>query len=83
MEQEQPVQVGRRLAAIVAADVVDDIEIRPIGLENKEIAHGNRRFKNDVGNIEIVGNHHQVRGRAVAPDVLQDPLLIHRGLTVG
>jgi hypothetical protein len=48
----------------VHLDFTDNIDIRPMGLDYEKFAH-NRWLKNNVGDIEIVGNHHQIRGVAV------------------
>ena len=42
------VRIGVDLLLVTHSDLADDIEIRPVGLKNKEITHGDRWFKNDV-----------------------------------
>jgi hypothetical protein len=39
-------------------DFTDDIEIGPIRLKHEKFAHRDRVFEHDVGDVEIVGNHH-------------------------
>jgi hypothetical protein len=63
-------------------DFTDDIEIRSIGLDHEKFAH-DRRLKNNVGDVEIAGNHHQVRAVTVFHNVLQNAFIIQFGLTVG
>ena len=50
---------------VVHPDSTDDIEIRPIGLKHEKIAHLNCWLKNNAGDVEIAGNHHQIRGVVV------------------
>ena len=70
-----------RQLLVVHPDFTDDIEIRPIGLNHEKFTHRNRVFKNNVGDVEIVGNHHQIRGIAVFQNFLQNAFLIQFGLT--
>jgi hypothetical protein len=44
---------------IVDLDFADNINIRPIGLDHEKFAHS-RWLKDNVGDVEIVGNHHQI-----------------------
>ena len=44
---------------VIHQDFADNINIRPIGLDHKKFAH-NWWLKNNVGDVQIVGNHHQI-----------------------
>ena len=66
---------------LVQSDFTDDIEVRPIGLDHKKFAHSHW-LKNDVGDVEIVGNHYHIRSVAMLQNVLQNAFVIQFGLTV-
>ena len=71
------------MSALVAhSDFTDDIEIRPVGLEHEKFPHTNCWLKKNVGDVEIVGNHHQIRGGVVLQNFLQNAFIIQFGLTV-
>jgi hypothetical protein len=73
--------VGLRELLVVHPDFTDDIETRPIRLDHEKFAH-NCCLNNNVGDVEIVGNHHQIRGVAVFQNVLQNAFVVQFGLTV-
>jgi hypothetical protein len=55
---------GKRLLArllITQSDFTDDLKIRLIWLKHEKFAHGHCVFEDDIGDVEIVGNHYQVR----------------------
>ena len=60
----------------------DNIEIRPVGLEHEKFPHLNCWLKNNIGDVEVVGNHHQIRGVVVFQNFLQNAFVIQFGLTV-
>jgi len=74
--------VGVRQLLVAHPDFTDYIEIRPVGLENEKFSHINCWLKNNVGDVEIVGNHHQIRGVVVFQNFLQNAFIIQFGLTV-
>ena len=43
----------------VHLDFTDNIDVRSIGLDHEKFAH-NWWLKDNVGDVEIVGNHHQI-----------------------
>jgi hypothetical protein len=51
--------VSVRDLLVVRLDFTDDIDIRTVGLDHEKFAH-NCWLKNNVGNVEIVGNYHQI-----------------------
>jgi hypothetical protein len=51
--------------SITQSDFTDEIKIRLIWLNHVQFAHGHRVFEDDIGNVEIVGNHYQVRSVAM------------------
>ncbi|MGA7178135.1 MAG: hypothetical protein WBX11_00915 [Thiobacillaceae bacterium] len=66
----------------ILLDVTDYSEICPVGLEHEKFPHTYTCWlKNYVGDVEIVGNHHQIRGAAVVQNFLQHPFIIQCGLT--
>ena len=79
---ESETLVGMRQLLVAHPDFTDDIEIRFVGPEHEKFAHRYRVLKNNVGDVEIVGNHHQIRGAAVFQNFLQNAFLIHFGLTL-
>lgn len=44
---------------VIHLDFTNNIDIRPIGLDHKKFAH-NWWLKNNVGDVEIVGNYYQI-----------------------
>ena len=78
------VTTGTRARQLLIAhpDFTNDIEIRPVGLEHKKFPHTHCRLKKNVGDVEIVGNHHQIRSGVVFQNFLQDAFIIQFGLTV-
>ena len=58
-------RIGVDVLLVTHADFADDVKVRPVGLENEKITHGNRWLENDVGDVEIVRNHYQIRRRAM------------------
>jgi hypothetical protein len=71
-----------RQLLVAHPDFADDIEIRPVGLEHEKFPHLNCWLKDNVGDVEIVGNHHQIRGVVVFQNFLQNAFIIQFGLTV-
>jgi hypothetical protein len=63
-------------------DFTDDIKICPVRLEHEKFPHLNCWLKNNVGDVEIVGNHHQIRGVVVFQNFSQNAFIIQFGLTV-
>ena len=59
---------GMRELLVVDQDFTDDIEIRPIGPDHEKFAHS-YWLKNNVFDVESVGNHHRIRGAAVLQKV--------------
>ena len=43
----------------VDLDFTDNIDVRSIGLDHEKFAH-NWWLKDNVGDVKIVGNHHQI-----------------------
>lgn len=80
-----PVSAERRFVRellVAHPDFTDDIEIRPVGLEHEQFPHMNSWLKNNVGDVEIVGDHHQIREVSMFQDFLQNAFIIRFGLTV-
>ena len=65
-----------RQLLIAHPDFTDDIEIRAVGLEHEKFAHRDCVFEHNVGDVEIVGNHHQIRGIVVFQNFLHNKFLI-------
>lgn len=63
-------------------DFTNDIEIRPVGLEHDQLPHTNSWLKNNVGDVEIVGDHHQIRDVSMFQNFLQNAFIVCFGLTV-
>jgi hypothetical protein len=63
-------------------DFTNDIEIRAVGLEHEKIPHLNCWLEHDAGDVEIVSNHHQIRGAVVFSNFLQNAFVVQFGLTV-
>jgi hypothetical protein len=57
--------VGVRQLLVAHSDFTDDIEIHPVGVEHEKFPHLNCWLKNNVGDVEIVGNHHLLGYRRV------------------
>jgi Phage integrase family len=74
--------VGVRQLLVSHPDFTDDIEIRPVRLEHEKFSHTNCWLEKNVGDVEIVGNHHQIRGVVVVQNFLQNAFIIQFGLTV-
>ena len=56
------------------------MEIGSIGLNHEKFAHWDPVFEHNVSDIEIVSNHHQIRGIAVFQNFLHNTFLIQFGL---
>jgi hypothetical protein len=54
--QEAQIVVG---LLVIHQDFTDEINIHSIGLDHKKFAH-DWWLKNNVGDVEIVGNHYQI-----------------------
>ena len=61
---------------IAHPDFTDDIEIRPMGLEHEKLPHVNCWLKKNVGDVEIVCDHHQIRKVVVLQNFLQNAFII-------
>ncbi|MDE2210092.1 MAG: hypothetical protein KGJ99_10230, partial [Betaproteobacteria bacterium] len=72
--------LGVRELSVAHPDFADHIEILPVGLDHEKVAHS-RWLKNNVSDVEIVGNQHQVRWTAVVQDVLQNAFVVQFGPT--
>src|SRR5262245_26048083 len=57
--------VSERDLLIIQLNFADDVERRPFTLHHEKLTHRDRVLKHNVGDVEIMGNHHQVRGIAV------------------
>jgi hypothetical protein len=72
-------ELGDRQSLGVLLDLPDDSEICTIGLEHEKFPHV-RWLEDLVGNVEIMSDHHQIRGAAMVQNFLQDPVVIRCGL---
>jgi hypothetical protein len=64
----------------IQPNFTDNCEICPCGLDHEKLAHRDCVLKHYVRNVEIMGDHHQIRGTAVLQNFLHDALLIQFGL---
>ena len=69
---------AKRVSVLLVAhpDFTDDIEIRPFGLEHEKFPHTYCGLKKNVSDVEIVGNHHQIRGAVVFQRFLQNAFIV-------
>ena len=72
-------QSGRDLL-VVQSNFADDIEIRSFGLNHEKFAHRDRVFEHNIGDVEIMGNHYQVRKIAVFQNFLHNAFPIQFSL---
>ena len=61
--------VGVRELLVAHLYLADDVEVTPIGPDHENFTHGGW-LENNVGDVQIMGNHHQIRGASIIQNAL-------------